>query len=141
MPVITASMPTFNGINQGKILERKDRIVRQLVSGVEFQMKSHHVTVVPVTARITARTREGFVIEAAGERYQSRTAILAVGSVPVIPPIPGMKEGLSSGFCLTSREALSLESIPERMVIIGAGAIGLEMAFYYQSHGLPGGCN
>lgn len=95
---------TLNAINQGKILERKNRVVKQLVSGVEFQMKSHHVTVVPVSARITARNREGFVIEAAGERYQSKRAILAVGSVPVIPPIPGMNEGMGSGFCLTSRE-------------------------------------
>ena len=52
-----------------------------------------------------------------------------------MPPIPGLKEGLASGFVLTNREILELQEIPERLVVIGGGVIGLEMASYFNTAG------
>jgi len=52
-----------------------------------------------------------------------------------VPPIPGLAEALAGGTAITSREALELESVPERMVVIGAGVIGLELAGFYRSAG------
>ncbi|NLA83901.1 MAG: FAD-dependent oxidoreductase, partial [Clostridiales bacterium] len=53
----------------------------------------------------------------------------------IILPLPGVKEGLESGFVLTNREILDLEEVPARLVIVGGGVIGLEMASYYRSAG------
>jgi dihydrolipoamide dehydrogenase len=55
--------------------------------------------------------------------------------MPVIPPIPGTKEGLDKGFVLTNREILDLKEVPASLVIIGGGVIGLEMASYFNSAG------
>jgi len=52
-----------------------------------------------------------------------------------VPPIPGVREGLEKGTVLTNREILSLTEIPESLVVVGGGVIGLEMASYYQTVG------
>jgi dihydrolipoamide dehydrogenase len=52
-----------------------------------------------------------------------------------LPPIPGLRESVASGFGLTNREILDLEKIPSSLVVIGGGVIGLEMASYFNSVG------
>ena len=61
--------------------------------------------------------------------------LLATGSVPVIPSIPGVAEGMEKGTVLTSREILDLPVVPPSLVIVGGGIIGLEMASYFHSAG------
>ena len=61
--------------------------------------------------------------------------ILATGSEPVIPGIPGVSEGILDGSVLTSREILDLKEIPKELVIVGAGVIGIEMAAYFNIAG------
>jgi len=61
--------------------------------------------------------------------------IIATGSEAVVPPIPGVREGLAAGTVLTNREILNLTEIPESLVVVGGGVIGLEMASYYQTVG------
>ncbi|WP_252891557.1 dihydrolipoyl dehydrogenase family protein [Thermoclostridium stercorarium] len=60
---------------------------------------------------------------------------MATGSVPAMPPIPGLHEGYKNGFVLTNREILDITEVPEKLVIIGGGVIGLEMASYFNSVG------
>ena len=55
--------------------------------------------------------------------------------MPVVPPIQGLKENLESGVVLTNREILDLQEIPSKLVVIGGGVIGLEMASYFSSVG------
>jgi dihydrolipoamide dehydrogenase len=74
-------------------------------------------------------------VEANGEIHTGKKLIAATGSEPAIPPIPGLKEGLESGFTLTNRGILDLTEIPKRLAIIGGGVIGMEMASYYNSVG------
>ncbi|TAK73787.1 MAG: mercury(II) reductase [Dehalococcoidia bacterium] len=62
-------------------------------------------------------------IEAGGNRYTARTFLIATGSRPVAPPIPGLRE---AGFW-TNREALQADHLPADLVVIGAGPIGLEL--------------
>jgi len=69
------------------------------------------------------------------ESYTAKKLLIAAGSVPVVPPIPGVKEGLESGFVLTNREILDLKEAPGELVVIGGGVIGLEMASYFNSIG------
>lgn len=121
-------------IDQKKVVERKGRVVRALVSGVKAKMKAHGVTVVMETAEITGKTADGFTVSAAGQSYTAKNLILATGSSPVVPPIPGVRENLGE-FVLTNREVLDLQEIPEKLTVIGGGVIGLEMAAYYATVG------
>lgn len=121
-------------IDQKAVVARKDRVVRTLVSGVKGKMKAHGVTVVMEPAVITGKTAEGFAVLAANQTYTAKKLIIATGSSPVLPPVPGVKEHLGE-FVLTNREILDLQEIPKQLVVIGGGVIGLEMAAYYAAVG------
>ena len=121
-------------LDQKAVIARKDRVVRTLVSGVRAKMKSAGVTVVMQEAVITGKTAEGFTVMAAGESYTAKRLILATGSSPAVPPIPGVQENLGS-FVLTNREILALTELPGKLVVVGGGVIGLEMAAYYAAAG------
>jgi dihydrolipoamide dehydrogenase len=117
-------------------LARKDKIVKKLVAGVEMQMKKARADVVRAKGALAGRNEAGeFVIEAGGERFAGKNALIATGSSASIPPIPGLKEALEDGFAVTNREILSMKEIPAKLVVMGAGAIGLEMASYFNSAG------
>ena len=121
-------------IDQQAVKKRKDKVVGMLVSGVRGKMASAGVTVVMENAVITGKTSDGFTVAAGGTTYTGKELILATGSSPAIPPIPGIKENLGS-FVLTNREILELTQIPKRLTVIGGGVIGLEMAAYFASVG------
>jgi dihydrolipoamide dehydrogenase len=126
---------TGASLDHAAVVARKNKVVRTLVAGVKAKMKHAGVAVVEGEARLTGRTVEGFAAECGGEAYEARRLLIAVGSEPIVPPIPGLREGLNAGFALTNREALDLPAPPEHLVIIGGGVIGLEMASYYRSAG------
>jgi dihydrolipoamide dehydrogenase len=65
------------------------------------------------------------VVEVTGEHYTAAHVVVATGSDPVIPPIPGLHE-LEGVW--TNREATGMEAVPRRMVVLGAGPVGVEMA-------------
>ena len=119
-----------------KVVERKNRVVKTLVSGVGATMKSNGVTVVSANAVIKGRSENGFSVEADGVLYEGRRLVIASGSETVVPPVPGLKEGLASGFVMTNREVLDERSLPKSLVVIGGGVIGLEMAYYFASVGV-----
>ena len=121
-------------IDQAAVISRKNKVVRTLVSGVKAKMKAVGATVLMEEAVITGKTADGFTVSAGGEVYTGKRLIIATGSSPVVPPIPGIRENLES-FVLTNREILDLTQIPESLVIIGGGVIGLEMAAYYATVG------
>jgi len=112
-------------------VKRKNSVVKMLVSGVKAQMREYGVVVKSETAVIKDRNH----VIAGSETYEAKNMIIAAGSVPVIPPIPGLSQAIADGFALTSREILELLEIPEKLVIIGGGVIGLEMASYFNSIG------
>lgn len=126
---------TGASIDQKAVVARKNKVVKQLVSGIGMTMKRKGVKVVDAEGMILGRTEEGFQVQAGGEVYTGRQMLLATGSMPVVPPIPGLREGLETGFVMTNREVLDLEEIPANLVVIGGGVIGLEMASYYNSVG------
>lgn len=117
------------------VVQRKNKVVKMLVSGVSMKMKKNGVTVVNAEASITGRTPEGFEVKAGDNAYTAKRLLIATGSVPSMPPIPGLLDGYKNGFVLTNREILDLTEVPERLVIIGGGVIGLEMASYFNSAG------
>jgi len=121
-------------IDQKAVITRKRKVVRTLVAGVKAKMKAHGVTVVMEEATITGKAADGFTVASASGTYTGRKLIIATGSSPAVPPIPGVKENLG-GFVMTNREVLELETIPEKLTVIGGGVIGLEMAAYYAAVG------
>ena len=122
-------------LDHAAVIARKDQVVKTLVSGVGAKMKSHKVTVVKAQAEITGKAADGFTVTAGGETYCGKKLMIATGSDPLIPPIPGVETGLESGFVLTNREILDLTVLPKQLAIIGGGVIGLEMAAYFQTAG------
>ena len=123
-------------LDHAAVLKRKGQVVKQLVTGVESAMKSHKITVIRETAKIAGRTEGGFQVDAGGESYAGTRLVIASGALPAVPPIAGVKEALESGFAMTSTEALDLKELPQEMVVIGGGVIGLEMAYYFAMAGV-----
>ena len=118
-------------VDHKAVVKRKDKVVKTLVSGVKALMKANKVTVVEGEGVLTSRN----TVKVGNDTYEGQRIMICTGSVPVIPPIPGVKEGLEGGFVLTNREILDIQEIPQKLVIIGGGVIGLEMASYFNSVG------
>lgn len=110
------------------IMKRKGAVVRRLVTGVGGLLRSNAVTQVQGAAKLVAPN----AVEAGGQRLEADAVIIASGSVPAVPPIPGLDlDGV-----ITSDGALSLDSLPASIVIAGGGVIGVEFASVFASFGV-----
>lgn len=119
------------GFDWQEIIKRKNRIVKRLTGGVSMLLKKHGVDVFK---------GEGTVINANTVRVndsdlEGKNILLATGASPVIPPIDSLQESYQSGFVKTSKELLDIASVPEKLVIIGGGVIGLEFATIFNAFG------
>ena len=110
-----------------KVLETERRIVDKKVSGLTGLIKARKIEVIQGTAKLVDG---GPAVEVNGERLAAQDVVLATGSRPRL--LPGMD--ISDGV-ISSDEALVRESLPSSVVIIGAGAIGLEFATVYRAFG------
>lgn len=128
---------SFEGakIDHSFVVERKNKVIKQLVSGVGGKLKKAGVEVVYSSATIKERNNDGFVISAGDKEYVGKQILICTGSSPALPPIDGLADSLKSGYALTNREVLDLDKIPSSIVIVGGGVIGLEMASYFNSVG------
>jgi len=115
----------------GKVIQRKDEIVKRLTGGVEMLLKKNGVDVI----RGEAKFKDNETVEVDGKTLTGKNLILALGASPVIPPIPGLKEALDAGIVATSRELLSLKELPKSLVVIGGGVIGVEFASIFGTFG------
>jgi dihydrolipoamide dehydrogenase len=111
-------------IDLAQMMSRKEGVVRQLTQGLEFLMKKNKITRLRGVGQVVA---PGKVIvtkpDGAQDELLGSHVILATGSVPSeLPNIP-----LDRQIVVTSDEALSFSEIPKKLVVIGAGAIGLEL--------------
>ena len=104
------------------MMARKTKVVRDLTRGIDGLFRKHGVTRVTGTARLTAATE----IEVSGTdagTLATRRVLVATGSKPA--PLPGV--AFDGRRIVHSTDALTLPAVPERMVVVGAGAIGLEL--------------
>jgi dihydrolipoamide dehydrogenase len=122
-------------LDHAAVIARKNKVINTLVTGVKGQLKKNKVTLVNGQAEITGKTLEGYIVKAGDTEYTAKRLLIATGSMPVVPLIPGVKEAVEKGIVLTNREILDLKEVPASLVIIGGGVIGLEMASYYNSAG------
>ena len=128
---------TFTGaaLDHKKVVERKNKVVKTLVSGVTAKMKAGKIDVVSASAKILGREGETFKVQAGEQVLEAKRLLICAGSSPALPPIDGLADSLKSGFALTNREILDLTEAPKKLVVVGGGVIGLEMASYFNSIG------
>ncbi len=122
-------------ISHEAAMKRKDKVVRTLVAGVKAKLKGVSCQVFEAEATVRGRAGEGFAVQAGAEVIQGRRLLIAAGSSAIVPPIPGVLEAVAEGRAWTNREALSAPCVPAKLVIVGGGVIGLEMAAYYRTAG------
>lgn len=109
------------------VVERKNRVVATLTRGVEALLKRCRVEVIRGHARLTGRNK----VQVGGNSYQAANILIATGSRPAVPPIPG----IASPEVLDSTGILSLTEVPARLAVIGGGYIGLEFASFFSAVG------
>ncbi|MBM7582033.1 dihydrolipoamide dehydrogenase [Caldicoprobacter guelmensis] len=122
-------------LDHGMVIARKNKVVKTLVAGIKSQLKASHVEVVEGRAYIVDRSHDGYTVKVNNESFVGKRLLIATGSVPIMPPIPGIEKGLEKGYVLTNREILDIPQVPDSLVIVGGGIIGLEMASYFNSAG------
>jgi dihydrolipoamide dehydrogenase len=118
-------------LDHAAVLKRKETVVARLVGGVKYTLKEKKVVVIEAEAEIDGKTDEGFAVHGGGTEAVAPKLIIAAGSKPIVPPIPGVAEGVEAGYVYTSREILDIDHVPGSLVIVGGGVIGLEMADYF----------
>ena len=123
-------------LDPNAVIDRKNKVIKSLASGIRGKLKAHGVLVVMEEAVITGKTDDGFTVSAQGNTYTGKNLVIATGSSPVVPPIPGIREYWGD-VVLTNREVLDLRELPRHLTVIGGGVIGLEMAAYYATVGVP----
>lgn len=126
---VDASSPDF-----AAIFKRKEKVVKKLVGGVRVQMRNAGVEVIKEEAAVTGKDGDAILIQAAGNTYEAKNLLVCTGSEAVLPPIPGLREGIG-GAVVTNREILSLPEPPAELVIVGGGVIGMEFASFFNSVG------
>ena len=120
-------------VNFPQVIAHKNAISKQLTSGVAGLLKMNKVKKVDGTAKFTGEKQlEVTKPDGSKETMTADAIIVATGSVNAQPPIPGLKENPN---CIDSTGALSLEKLPQTMVVIGGGVIGLELACAYAAFG------
>jgi dihydrolipoamide dehydrogenase len=124
-------------INWKTILDRKNGIVTKHVKGLDFLMRKNKVTILEGYGRLTGPAKDGIhsisVEAATGEKkvVQSKTVVVATGSDARL--LPGVESDANR--ILTNIEILALPQIPKSMVVIGAGAVGVEFGSIFKSFG------
>ena len=108
-----------------KIQEGKGEVTGKLVGGVKYLLKKQGVEIVEGEAVL----KKDRVITCNGKDYQGRQVVIATGSVPMMIPVPGYEH------CIDSTGALNLRRLPESMVVMGGGVIGLELACAFAAYG------
>lgn len=115
-----------------KVRERKDAIVSQMTGGLNQLMKGNGIKVIKGSGRIISREKVEVSLEGGETDVLScDNIIIATGSASFIPPIKGADlEGV-----ITSEELLNIPYIPEKLIIIGGGVIGMEFGGIFNSFG------
>ncbi len=106
----------------------KEKVVDQLVGGVEKLLRANKVTTIAGTGTVT---KPGVIELSTGEQIAADRIVLALGSSPI--EIPGFN--FSDPSIWSSADALRLTEIPSRLLVIGGGVIGLELATIYSRLG------
>jgi dihydrolipoamide dehydrogenase len=122
------------GISTGKVkadytvaLQRSRRIVHRLTKGIASLLRKNEVKYVEGTARLV----DPHTVVVGEERIEAKHVIIATGARP--QPLPGVD--VDGVVVVTYREAILQDTVPKEVVIVGGGAIGLELGYVYNAYG------
>ncbi len=111
-------------LNLPSMMKRKEKVVHELTQGIEFLMKKNKITVFKGVGTLTsANAVQVQDIDKQTTTLNGKNILLATGSLPV--ELPFMKFDREN--IISSTEALSLNSVPEHLIVVGGGVIGLEL--------------
>lgn len=115
-----------------KVMERSRGVSDKMAKGIEFLFKSKKVDYFVGTGTIT-KDKKVVVKSADGktQTLETKNILLATGATPRL--LPGLKA--DGERVMTSREALATKKLPKSIIIIGAGAIGVEFAYFFKTFG------
>jgi dihydrolipoamide dehydrogenase len=118
-------------VDMEQLLDRKNKVVKRMIIGVEFLLKDNGITFIRGKASFLDRRTIEAEVEKGKELFESQKVIIATGSVSAqIPAVP-----IDGKVILTSTEMLDVPSIPEDLIIIGGGYIGMEFACLFSGLG------
>ena len=117
-----------------KIVQRKTKVVRKLVAGIKQKLNNEHCTVVMGEAAVVSRTDDQVIISCGEEQYEAENLLICTGSTNFVPPIPGIQDNPA---VWDSTMALDSKELPQSMIIVGGGVIGMEFATLYHELGVP----
>lgn len=119
-------------LNVEQIQKRKQDAVDQLVGGIEKIIKAQGINLLRGRGRLLDKNTVHVILNDGGELdVTSKNIIIATGSRPSIPKIPGVDlEGV-----ITSDDILNFSEIPKRLAVAGSGVIGIEFAYIFNALG------
>jgi dihydrolipoamide dehydrogenase len=125
---VTCGSVTFN---MKRVMERKNKIVETLRKSSESSKKRLGITVVAGKGTILQKAGDTFRVQAGSDIFEGKRLLIASGSEAIRPPLPGADQE----FVMTNREILEVQSVPGKLVVIGGGVIGLELANFFAEAG------
>lgn len=114
-------------INWDNMQKRKNEVINNLKNKIKYLLKKNKIIMLKGEAKAITKN----IIEVEGKHYICDNLIIATGSVPKKLILPGFNDVINSKYIITSKEALSLITIPKKLAIIGGGVIGVEFAFLF----------
>ncbi|MDR1333015.1 MAG: dihydrolipoyl dehydrogenase [Holosporales bacterium] len=124
----------FSGVRLDAIVQRSLGIVSGLNSGVAGLVEKNGISVINGTAKLKDRNTVAVEANGASSDVSAQNIVIATGASPRI--LPGIDSSLMErGLVWTSQEAVFPKSIPHTVLIIGSGAIGVELASFYNAFG------
>ena len=115
-------------IDLKKVMAWKQEVIETLRAGIAGLMKKSKVTVLNGEAKFIGSGK----VDVDGEIHEGKNVVIATGGSPFVPPIPGADQA----HVMTSKEILTIEELPESLVVIGGGVIGIEFASFFSSLGV-----
>lgn len=115
-------------INFEKAAERKEKTVEKIRKSLEMLLKSYEIEIIQAEAKVKTKNS----IEAGGESYECSNILIATGSKPKC--VGGFE--FDHEFILSSDDVLNLKQLPQKVLIAGSGAIGIEWARIFSSFGV-----
>ncbi|MGO1162360.1 dihydrolipoyl dehydrogenase [Brucella pseudogrignonensis] len=113
-------------LNLEKMMAHKDATVKSNTSGVEFLFKKNKITAFIGTGKIVAKGKVSVTAEDGSvQEIEAKNIIIATGSD--VAGIPGVKVDIDEKVILSSTGAIALDKVPEHLVVVGGGVIGLEL--------------
>ncbi|WP_449034603.1 dihydrolipoyl dehydrogenase family protein, partial [Prevotella sp.] len=129
------SFDTLPSLDFVKVMERKNGVLNQLREGINILLNQSNINLIKGEAHFVS----DHIVEVGDRKIEAKNIIIATGSQAKLPPFINREDYLNSPTLkrsvVTSTELLSIDELPKRLVIIGAGVIGMEFASAFAAFG------